>query len=82
MAENVSNEIAWSCDFLLVIMVLLGVEEHVHLHGSEPFSLVRIAFFPWLYILEAKVVVSCTCEQSRGPVVGVVAIDYKLFHSS
>lgn len=46
MAENVSNEIAWSCDFLLVIMVLLAVEEHVHLHGSEPFSLVRIAFFP------------------------------------
>ena len=46
MAENVSNEIAWSCDFLLVIMILLAVEEHVHLHGSEPFSLVRIAFFP------------------------------------
>lgn len=63
--------------------VFLGVEERVHLFGSEPFSLIRVAFFsPQLHSLEAKMVVSWASEQSRGLVIGVVAINYKFFHSS
>ena len=82
MAEYVNNEIAWSCDlclspFLVVTTMCITMGKSLSVWAG----LYSFFFFPQSLSLEAKLVVSSASQQFRGPVIGVVAIDYKFFHS-